>query len=184
MQTSMKANMKALTKEIAASGLEFEQIYARCKEVQPTDPCEKHGLKPEDLDRVLMSYSSDPEVTQAITKIMGVPEPQAPSTKPLKDIALDTLVDVHVFMLQELKSFVSNFEAIPDKTKYDMKTVAIATQATLDAKVTKKFSITSEDMEGAILQHKEKLVQDMKFLMTHQEFQKVMQDFLGASMMQ
>lgn len=184
MQGTMKTNMKALTKEMAENSLNFEQIYGRVKEAQPQDPCEKRGLKPEDLDRVLQSYSSDDEVMQAVSKIMGPPEPQnGVLTKRAKETTIETLVDIHVFMLQELKNFIKEFQGMPDNSKFDMKTVGIVTQAKLDAKVSSKFNITSEDMEGAILANKTKLVQDMKFLQTHMEMQQLMQQFLGASMM-
>merc|ERR1740129_610941 len=100
MQGTMKVNLKALTKEMAESNLDFDQIYTRVQKAQPQDPCEKLGLKPEDLDRVLQNFSSDPEVMQAVQKIMGAPEASASGpTQRAKELTHETIVDLHLFML-------------------------------------------------------------------------------------
>lgn len=185
MQTVMKANMKALTKEMAEKNLEFKEIYARVKEAQPTDPLEARGLNPEDLDRFLQSNSSDGEVMLAVSKIMGPPEPPADGealTKRAKEISVELIVEIHTFMLKELQNFMRYFQELPEKGQFEAKTVGIASQAMLDSKVAAKFSVSSEDMEGAILSNKTKLIQDMKFMQTHMEMQMVMQQFLGPNL--
>uniref|UniRef100_A0A7S1WW32 Uncharacterized protein n=1 Tax=Alexandrium catenella TaxID=2925 RepID=A0A7S1WW32_ALECA len=184
MQQVMKENMKKLTKEMAGQDLGFDQIYERVKDAQPTDPLEKRGLSAEDLDRVLQSNGNDPEVMHAVSKIMGPPEQDGAVsiTARAKEITVDLIVDIHVFMLEELKKFVREFADIQDRAKYDLKTVGIVSQAVLDSKVGQKYSLASEDMEGSIMLNKDKLMKDMKFMQTHMEMQQVMQGFLGAAM--
>jgi len=186
MQQVMKQNMKKLTKEMAEGELAFEQIYERVKEAQPADPLEKRGLSPDDLDRVLQSSSSDPEILQAVSKIMSPAEPQEGSalTKRAKELTVAQIVEIHTFMLQELQAFIKYFQGLKEeeRAKYDKKTVGIVSQAMLDSKVSAKYSLASEDMEGAILANKSKLVSDMKFMQTHLEMQQAMQQFLGPAL--
>mmetsp|Transcript_93107 Transcript_93107/g.290253 ORF Transcript_93107/g.290253 Transcript_93107/m.290253 type:complete len:256 (-) Transcript_93107:88-855(-) len=185
MQQVMKENMRALTKEMAQKDLTFDEIYERTKKAQPSDPLEKRGLSAEDLDRVLQNNSNDQEVMMAVQKIMAPSEPQGGEvalTARAKEVTVETIVDIHVFMLEELQKFVHDFADVQDKSKYDLKTVGIVSQAMLDSKVSSKYNLTSEDMEGAILVNKGKLVQDMKFMQTHMEMQHCMQGFLGSAM--
>uniref|UniRef100_A0A7S4R1W3 Uncharacterized protein n=1 Tax=Alexandrium monilatum TaxID=311494 RepID=A0A7S4R1W3_9DINO len=185
MQQVMKENMRKLTKEMAEKELSFDELYERTEKAQPTDPLEKRGLTGEDLDRVLQSSSSDPEVMTAVSKIMGSPEPSGGEvvlTARAKEVSVQMIVDIHTFMLEELQQFVREFADIQDKSKYDMKTVGILSQAVLDSKVAKKYNLVSEDMEGAVMSNKGSLVQDMKFMQTHMEIQQVMSGFLGAAM--
>uniref|UniRef100_A0A7S1SB65 Uncharacterized protein n=1 Tax=Alexandrium catenella TaxID=2925 RepID=A0A7S1SB65_ALECA len=184
MQQAMRESMKKVTQEMAGRDLSFDQIYERVKDAQPTDPLEKRGLSAEDLDRVLQSNGNDPEVMHAVSKIMGPPEQDGAVsiTARAKEITVDLIVDIHVFMLEELKKFVREFADIQDRAKYDLKTVGIVSQAVLDSKVGQKYSLASEDMEGSIMLNKDKLMKDMKFMQTHMEMQQVMQGFLGAAM--
>jgi len=184
-QQVTKENMRAPTKEMAQKDLSFDEIHERTKKAQPSDPLEKRGLSAEDLDRVLQNNSNDQEVMMAVQKIMAPSEPQGGEvalTARAKEVTVETIVDIHVFMLEELQKFVHDFADVQDKSKYDLKTVGIVSQAMLDSKVSSKYNLTSEDMEGAILVNKGKLVQDMKFMQTHMEMQHCMQGFLGSAM--
>mmetsp|Transcript_22235 Transcript_22235/g.42440 ORF Transcript_22235/g.42440 Transcript_22235/m.42440 type:complete len:248 (-) Transcript_22235:96-839(-) len=182
MQSTMKANMKVLTKDLVENTLSFDEIYSRVKEAQPEDPVQKHGISAEDLDRTLQNSSSDPEVMLAVSKIMGPPEPAGKNsmTDRGKELSVGDIVDIHAYMLQELREFAKTFEENPTKAKLDPKIVGMASQAVLDAKVAAKFNVSSEDMEGAIVLNKTKLLQDMRFMKMHMEMQQVMQQFMGA----
>jgi len=182
MPQVMKSNMKVLTKEMSEKSLTFEQLYERVKSAQPADPLEKRGLSPEDLDRVLQSSATDPEVMLAVSKIMGPPEPQdeVALTQRAQEITVQLIVEIHAFMLEELLLFVKFFQGLNDKGSFDVKTAGIVSQAMLDSKVATKFNVTSEDMEGAIFANKSSLMQDPRFMETHMEMQRVMTTFMES----
>jgi len=185
MQQAMRESMKKVTQEMAGRDLSFDQIYERVSDAQPTDPLERRGLSPEDLDRILQSSGNDPEVMHAVSKLMGPPEQEDGAlsiTARAKEVTADLIVDIHVFMLEELKKFVREFAGVQDHAKYDLKTVGVVSQAVLDSKVGQKYGLASEDMEGAVMLNKDELMKDMKFMQTHMEMQQVMQGFLGAAM--
>jgi len=181
MQSTMKANMKVLTKELVENTLSFDEIYTRVKEAQPEDPVQKRGFSAEDLDRTLQNSASDPEVMLAVSKIMGPPDAAGKNslTDRGKEMSVGDIVDIHTFMVQELRDFAKTFEEKPTKAQFDPKIVGMASQAVLDAKVAAKFNVSSEDMECAIVMSKDKLLQDMRFMQMHMEMQQVMQQFLG-----
>jgi flagellar basal body-associated protein FliL len=83
----MRLVTKKLSSAILASNLNFEQTYQRVLESQPEDPLQKYGLSMMDFDRLLEREQYDPEVRQALTKLMATPE--ASSLKSTKDLSLN-----------------------------------------------------------------------------------------------
>jgi len=179
-QEKMKGHMKELTKELLQKSLSFEQTYHKVKSVQPEDPLEKHGLSMMDFDRLLDKFQSDPNVRRAIAQIMGTPSPSSVTPDRVKAISVKNIIDVHTFMLQELEKLQKYFGGIRDRSSYDLKTVTIAAQALVGAKVEEKFSITSEDIEGAVLMHHTQLATDQEFANINIQIQTTMGKLMGS----
>lgn len=177
-QEKMKAHMKKLTRELLDKRMEFEQTYQRVKEVQPEDPLEKYGLSMMDFDQLLNKHQADPQVREGIARIMGVPDSAGPaqgSTVPAKRV-----IEVHAFMLEELEKLLSHFNTIKNKASYDMKTVTLAAQAVVGAKVEEKFNLTSEDIERAVIKHHTTLATDQEFASVNMKMQHTMALLMGA----
>merc|ERR1712151_269880 len=140
---------------------------------------EKRGLSMADLEGPIQKNQNDPAIMQTMALLMG-PDPNSvasPSEK-AKSITTEKITEINAFMLSELQQFIKYFHSLAGKTTYDMKTVVAATQAMLDSKVTAKFNVETEDMEGAIMANQNKLVRDAAFLETHQKIQETMQAFM------
>merc|ERR1719453_2908532 len=118
---------------------------AKVKEHDTGDPLEKRGLSMNDLEGPLGRLQNDPEVMMALQAMMsGGEEPSEPSAT-AKATSSAKIIEINEFMLEELRKFVTDFEAhrkTSSKT-WDVKTVVIASQALLDSKVTEKFGLSS-----------------------------------------
>jgi len=179
-QEQMKHYMKDLTKELCSKSLSFEQTYQRVKEVQPEDPLEKYGLSMMEFDQLLDKHQSDAHVKDAIARIMGAPTPGSTTSEKVKSISLNNIIEVHKFMLKELDKLVQNFQTMPNKESYDMKTVTIAAQACVGSKVEGTFGITSEDIETAVLVHHTTLATDQEFASINIQIQQTMGKLMGT----
>lgn len=181
-QEKMKASMKALAKDMAASILPFPELYERVEKSQPQDPLEKRGLSMQDLESMLMA-NTDPAVMGLMAKVMGAGDPaeMAEPSEQAKAITVEKITEIHVYMLEQLTKFFEDFKAVDNKGKYDMKTVVVSSQAFLDSKVMAKFQIAPEDIEGAIMRNREKLGKDRAFVETHQNIQATMEAFISSA---
>jgi hypothetical protein len=178
-QELMRGYMKDLTRESRNKAMTFQEIYQRIKSVQPSDPLEDHGLTMADFDALLETHQTDQVVREAITKIMGAPSPGSQESQQVKDISVAKIIDVHRFMQKELNNLVEEFLALPSRESFDMKTVAIAAQAMVGARVEQEFGYSSEDIEGAVLQKHSALAEDRKFGAINHEIQQAMAKLMG-----
>lgn len=180
-QEKMRSHMRALTKELLKSpSTAFDDVYKRVLEVQPTDPLEKRGLSMADFDQLLNKYQGDPEVRLGIARIMGVPPEMPASGGPAKMVAAEKTVEVHAFMLSELEKLLGGFMAVPDRSSYDVKTVTLAAQAIVGAKVEEKYGLTSEDIEHAVVAHQSTLATDQEFASINMKMQQTMAQLMGS----
>lgn len=179
-QEQMKVYMKELTQELLKDSLTFEQTYQKVREVQPIDPLEKYGLSMMDFDQLLDKHQSDPSVREAIAKIMGAPNPSSCASEKVQAITVKKIIDVHNFMLEELDKLVRDVQALQNKETYDMKTVTIAAQAIVGAKIESKFAITSEDIESAVLMYHTMLATDQEFAAINIKIQHTMGKLMGT----
>lgn len=178
-QEKMKGYMKELTKELRTKSLTFEQTYNRVREVQPVDPLETHKLSMMEFDQLLDKYQGDPTVREAISKIMGAPSPSAVQSEKVQNITVKTIITVHEFMLKELEDLVEKYQGMQKTTDLDMKTVTIVAQAIVGAKMEEKFSITSEDIENAVLMYHTMLATDQEFASINTKIQHTMGKLMG-----
>lgn len=177
-QEKMKMHMKKLTKELREKKMQFEETYTRVREVQPQDPLEKYGLSMQDFDQLLNKYHNDPQVRDGIQRIMGLPDTSGANQGNV--VAAKRVIEVHAFMLEELEKLVQHFASIKDKNSYDLKTVTLAAQAVVGAKVEEKFNLTSEDIERAVIKHHHHLATDQEFAHVNMKMQAAMTQLMGA----
>merc|ERR1711953_285081 len=116
---------------------------------------------------------------EAMQKLMGGSAADVSST-PAKLISIDQIVEINAFMLEEMNRFVQSFDAISDKSPYDAKLVMIASQATLDAKITAKFGVESESMQASMEANKHALVQNQSFVSSHMQMQQAAESLLST----
>jgi len=176
----MKGHMRDLTQELLKNTLTFDQTYKKVKEVQPIDPLEKHGLSMMDFDQCLDKHQSDPNIREAIAKIMGAPNPSRCASEKVQAINVKKILDVHNFMFQELDKLVIDFNSLTDKESYDMKTVTVVAQAMVGSKIEAKFGITSEDIESAVLMYHTMLATDQEFAAINIKIQHTMGKLMGT----
>lgn len=178
-QERIKVVMKEITSDLNKSKMSFEETYKRVKSVQPEDPLEKYGLSMMDFDQLLDKFQADPAVRNAIGQIMGAGVPQA-SGPQARQTTQKQVVEVHAFMLEELKSLVDEFNRLSNKSEFDMKTVTIAAQAIVGAKVEAKYNLTTEDVESAVMIHHMALGTDQEFARINIEMQQTMAHLMGS----
>ncbi|CEM32678.1 unnamed protein product [Vitrella brassicaformis CCMP3155] len=181
-QEKMKGIMKELTTSMVKANVAFEEAYQRVKNVQPSDPLERYGLSMTDFDQLLDRYQNDPAVRESIAQIMGAGGPagtSGPISQKAHSLQKDVIIKVHQFMLQELRSIVEQFQKLGNKSSYDMRTVTIAAQALVGAKVEEKFNLTSEDIEGAVLLNHAQLAVDPEFGRINVQMQDTMTHLMG-----
>jgi len=181
-QDAMRVQMKTLTKELQGKSTSFDETYKRVKAVQPDDPLERHGLTMNDLDALIQKHQNDPEVMKGVQAIMGDPSVHAqPAANPGKSADVKTLIGVHKSMLQELEKVTSMVLGDSSKKgKYDMKTVTLAAQAVIGAKLEESWGLTSEDIERAVIAKHEELAVNEEFAAVNKSVQTCMQKLLDA----
>jgi hypothetical protein len=178
----MKVHMKTITKELLQKELngDLDQTYRRIKAVEPEDSLEKYRISVAEFDQLLREYGSDPQIKEGLRKMMGVHNSVAEKEQV---IPLEKVIDVHAYMLKELSDLVGSFEVLKKdvpQDHYDRKTVTLAVQAIMDARVEEKFSVKSEDIEQAVIRHHCKLATDQKFANISQEMHGRMEKLVGA----
>merc|ERR1712151_930682 len=131
-----------------------------------------------DLDGPLQANQHDPQVMMAMQALMSVSQPT--NGEPVKDLSVQTLTEVNLLMLAELQSFIERFQQLPNKGTYEMKTVMIALQATLDSKVLAKFGHSTEDMQAATQAKQQELGSNKEFVASHEKMQTVMESFIKS----
>jgi len=180
-QERMKLHMKKLTAQLIAKDCDFEETYEQVRSVQPDDPLDRHGLSMPEFDKLLSMHQNDPQVMMGITRIMGMSDPSAAGApEKQKPMSEAQVVAVHAFMLQELDNLTRDFSKIKGKKPWDMKTVTLASQAIVGAKVEKKYSLTSEDIERAVMQHHNALSMNKEFAEISQKMQGTMTQLMGS----
>lgn len=168
-QEQMKLCQKLLIVTLSAQDLAFEEIYARVRDSQPTDPLEQHGLSMTEFDQLLKKYHDEPGVREAVAKVRGVSgSGSLTSDENAQRIDVETIIKVHLFMVEQLESLMRQLRdrKCSEESDYDTKIVCIVLQAIVGAKIQEQFGLSSEDIETAVMMHRAELN-------THTEFASV-----------
>jgi len=180
-QERMKAHMKELTVKLIEKDMDFEETYEQVRSVQPDDPLERSGLSMNDFDQLLNKHQADPQVMEGITRIMGMADPGNKPAGKLKDVSEAQVIEVHAFMLMELKGLLALFSGIKSTRNWDMKTVTLASQAIVGAKVEKKYNLNSEEIERAVMKHHNTLATNQEFEQINIKMQQTMTSLMGTA---
>merc|ERR1719399_1872871 len=101
----MKVHMKDITKKLRANALSLDESYNLIVAVEPEDVIEKYNLSREEFDSILNRYKDDSQVKDSVTKIMS---PDMKASVEESKLNVNTLVEVHTFMLQELENLLKD----------------------------------------------------------------------------
>lgn len=175
VQDNIKARMKVVTKELLAKPHNFEETYAKIKDVHNDEVLEKHGLSMQEFDMLLQKHQNEPEVRMGIMKIMGMSEPGAVQAN--KSMTVENVISAHKVMLEELLKIQ---QEVSKKDGLDTKTVSLTAQAITSAKLEAKLGYTSEDMEQAVVQLQEKLATNQEFSTLSMRIQQAFGKMIGA----
>lgn len=176
-QEAMKVLMKNLKAKMFAKDMDFAETYEQVRNVQPDDPLEKHGLSMENFDMLVQKYQHDPQVMQGIMQIMGAPDEAAAGQG--KQPSEKQLIEAHAYMAQELESQAKDFSKVKGQKAWDTKTVAMAIQTMVAAKVEKKYGLSTEDIERGVMQNHQTLSQNAEFHQINQRVQAAMGALMG-----
>eukprot|EP01066_Platyproteum_vivax_P008565 Platyproteum_vivax@DN3611_c0_g1_i1.p1 len=180
-QEQVKAAMKKITAELQEKEHTFDEVYQMVAAKQPEDALEKHNLTMQEFDEMMERHSDNHNVREQITQIMGPLPPMIVTGEvppKVQAVTRKTIMDVHTFMLEELDKLVAIFKKLPNRSKYQMKTVTIAAQAIVGAKVEKEFGLQSDDMEAAVWLRQSELASDYDFAQVNLKMQSRMQVFM------
>jgi len=178
-QESMKEVMKSLTQELTKSQLTLNQTYNKIKASQPEDPLEKYGVSMADFDLLLEKHQHDPAVRDAISRIMGAPTNMNLNSK-IQGVTRKTIVQIHEYMLAELKKLVEEFQKLPDRVSLDARTLTMTAQAIIGSRVEAKFGLTSDEIESAVLFNHANLINDSEFARVNVQMQQTMSQLMGS----
>lgn len=177
-QEKMKGLMKEFTQKFVEGDYTFEEACAMVAKEHPEDPLARYGLTMTSFDQLLDKFQQDPEVKQAVLSIMGAASTPTPTSEAYQ-MTTDRLIKVHEFMRDELQSLTAEAGSWPNG-RADTKVITLAAQAYVGAKVQKKFGLTGEDIEGAVLINHKDLASNANFTMVNIAIQKTMNDLIDA----
>lgn len=173
-QEHMKELMKDLVQQLMASDLTFEETYKLALELQPEDPLAKHGLTLHEFDELLQETHDEPCVREAMA---AHTEQGEPSSK-VSDCTVAEMVEIHRYMLDELRKVVADVQK--DTCAYEIKTVMIAAQAIVGAKVEAKFGYSTEDIEACVHHMHTALSVDPDFATVNVHMQGAMNELMSS----
>jgi len=179
-QRGTAVRLKGIAKDMSAKeGLGFDAIYDMVAVADSEDPLAIRGLTMNDLEGPLSMNQNDPMVMMAMQALMtGGQDDMVAPTSPVKEVSMDKVKEINNFLLVELESFITSYKAVSDKSKYEIKTIMIMVQATLDSKVIRKFDFESADVQAATMKYQKELSQDRAFIEGHMGMQQKMETFV------
>lgn len=180
-QEMVRAEMKQLTKELLEHPMmTFDQVYHRLSVLKPQDPLERFGLSTHEFDELLTPHHKDPQIMDGLARIMAPAGPTDGTLSQGTSVSMRRVVEVHEAMLEELRKLVLLVSSTRDKERLNPKTVTLAAQAVVSAKVEEKFNLTSDDIEVAVIQNQQQLAKDQDFLYVNQRLQETMGELMGV----
>lgn len=177
-QLATKKITEDLINEILKNGYDFKATYSRYKELNVTNPLEKHGMSMTAFDELLDKYTDDPDIRALVASVVS---PADTNHNVTTKLTLEQVMGVHKLMLEELERISSEIKQIDSSQKSDMKSVIIAVQALIFASVKKKYGISAEDLEASVMENSVALQVNSDFTRISFEISKTMSDLVGAS---
>lgn len=185
-QNKMKKITQTAIREVISNKLGFNSTYDYCVKIQPADPLQKYGLTTGDFDQLLDREQHDPRVRERLAKIMGMTSDSSigHASSPRKTLDEKALVEIHEFMLKELKKVsVEVDKKIQSRTQIDMRALAVAAQVLVGARVQENFGVDTDDIESSIVKNHAALSVNTKFGEVNDEIQRLMARFFDIQTM-
>ncbi|SCP04392.1 conserved Plasmodium protein, unknown function [Plasmodium ovale] len=179
LQTDMKNIVKHLIVVAKNSNYDFMAVYNVAKTYNTIDPLGKYQIEMPEFDKVVESYHFDPEVKDAVSKLMSSQENYYANIVEKATLSVDRIVEIHHFMLSELYRIDPEFKKIPNKGELDPKIIALVIQSIVSARVEEEFNLTSEDVEASIANQQYALTSNMEFARVNIQMQTIMNKFMG-----
>ena len=175
-QNVMKGIMKTITDEITANNLSFGQTYDLVETRQPNDPMEETGLSMNEFDELLDRHQEDPRILDSIAKIIG-PSEEDLAGDDGKILSVQELIDIHQFMLDQLKEIT--VEVQKSKGHSDARTLTVTAQVLVGARVEGRFKVTSPAVERSVMVHQNQLATNHQIATINMMMQQAMTELMG-----
>ncbi|GAW80836.1 hypothetical protein, conserved [Plasmodium gonderi] len=179
LQTDMKNIVKDLIVVAKNDSYDFMSVYNVAKTYNTVDPLGKYQIEMPEFDKVVENYHFDPEVKEAVSKLMSSQENYYANMSEGATLSVDKIIEIHHFMLNELYKIDPEFKKIPNKHELDPKLIALVIQSIVSAKVEEEFNLTSEDVEASIANQQYALTSNMEFARVNIQMQTIMNKFMG-----
>lgn len=171
-QEKTRKLMQDLAERINKTSMSLESTYYYVKQNQVEDPIKKAGLSMEDFDELLEIHRENGEVKNAVAQLMA-PNSSGTQQDRVREVDVNKLIDVHKFMLQELKGIDKGFKSM--NRADDTLARTMAAQAMVAAKISEKFGLTSADIDYLVIKHAESLQKNAEFGDINMEIQNIFQ---------
>eukprot|EP01057_Protomagalhaensia_wolfi_P006196 Protomagalhaensia_wolfi_Nauph_80__6195@NODE_91_length_3802_cov_379_199309_g68_i0_p6_GENE_NODE_91_length_3802_cov_379_199309_g68_i0NODE_91_length_3802_cov_379_199309_g68_i0_p6_ORF_typecomplete_len118_score30_35_NODE_91_length_3802_cov_379_199309_g68_i0202555 len=104
------------------------------------------------------------------------PEAPPPSGSE-ENLTVDRLVEINAMMLEKFEEVLAHFrtaEKEHPERKYNQRTVSVTAQTVVGASVQRRFKVTPDEVEAAMMTHQVELSMRTDFLRTTDQIQRVM----------
>lgn len=179
LQIDTKNLIKDLTEVAKKNNYDIMSVYNAALSYESKDPLRKYQMQIREFDEVVENYHHDPEVKEALKKLMNPPKSYYPPMPSANVLSVQKIIEIHNFMLKELKLVQPEVEKIPNKNELDPKILAIVIQSIIGGKVEEKFNITSQEVEMSIGMQHSNLTVDVDFAKINIQIQSIMNKMIG-----
>eukprot|EP00929_Paragymnodinium_shiwhaense_P000266 TRINITY_DN100509_c0_g1_i1.p1 TRINITY_DN100509_c0_g1~~TRINITY_DN100509_c0_g1_i1.p1 ORF type:complete len:290 (-),score=74.95 TRINITY_DN100509_c0_g1_i1:180-950(-) len=182
---SSKVNMVAKQvgdkmKEAIGEAIDFDVLYqmvsdSGADDANITAALKKRGLTTTDLDYAMQKYQTNPEV---LTLCKSLFDPRGDAEKPAAPkelIAPARLVEIYQTMVEALAGFVTKYENIADKSKYDFNLIMMCAQVSMDALVHCRCGVEKQEIESSCEAQQAELIKNTSFMQTQSQISQKME---------
>lgn len=179
LQVDTKNMIKDLTEVAKKNNYDIMSVYNAALSYETEDPLTKYQMQMPEFDEVVENYQHDPEVKEALKKLMNPPEAYYPPMSSGNVLSVQKIIEIHNYMLKELKLVQPELEKIPNKNELEPKILALVIQSIISGKVEEKFNITSQEVEMSIGKQQYNLTVDVDFAKINMQMQSIMNKMMG-----
>ena len=129
-----------------------------------------------EFDELLDRHQEDPRILDSIAKIMG-PSEEDLAGDDGKILSVQELIDIHQFMLDQLKEIT--VEVQKSKGHSDARTLTVTAQVLVGARVEGRFKVTSPAVERSVMVHQNQLATNHQFATINMMMQQAMTELMG-----
>eukprot|EP01056_Protomagalhaensia_sp_Gyna25_P004809 Protomagalhaensia_sp_Gyna_25__4808@NODE_490_length_3284_cov_1179_605547_g381_i0_p2_GENE_NODE_490_length_3284_cov_1179_605547_g381_i0NODE_490_length_3284_cov_1179_605547_g381_i0_p2_ORF_typecomplete_len267_score59_54HemX/PF04375_14/0_068DUF1160/PF06648_11/0_15KKLCAg1/PF15204_6/0_18_NODE_490_length_3284_cov_1179_605547_g381_i04711271 len=176
IQKALSETLRVVGKRILEEDLNLDEAYFLVASGELDDPLARKGISVSDFDALLDRFRSDQEVHDAVMDVVQGPE-VPPSAGSEDTLTVDRLVEINAMMLEKFEEVLAHFrtaEKEHPERKYNQRTVSVTAQTVVGACVQRRFKVTPDEVEAAMMTHQVELSMRSDFLRTTDQIQRVM----------